>query len=501
MVVYGHTPVPEAEWLNRTINIDTGCVFGGRLTALRYPETRTGLRRRARSDLLRAGEAVPRPDRGGAGARPPSSGTTICSTSTTCSASGSSRRGCTAQVTIREENAAAALEVMSRFAADPQWLDLPAADDVAVRDQREPEACWSTRPRRSPTTATRASPQVVCEEKHMGSRAVVIVCRDEDAARRALRRRRTRRGIVLHPHRPALLRRRRARGASSSSGCARPSPARRALGRARTDWVCLDCELMPWSAKAQELLRDAVRRRRRGRGAACSARRSRCSGTRRPRAGPRARTSARARSAAARTWRPLTSTAYRRYCWPVESLDDLQAGAVPPAGHRGQGPRRPGPRLAHGDARAALPRDDALLLATPYRVVDVDRRRQRGGGRRLVGGLPARGGEGMVVKPLEFVARGRRGSCSRPSSAAGASTCGSSTARSTRPPTNLERLRARGLAGEAVARAARVRPGHRGAGALRAERAAVPRPRVRLRRAGAGERAGRSTPRRPAVSE
>jgi protein phosphatase len=38
MVVYGHTPVAEAEWLNRTIDIDTGCVFGGKLTALRYPE-------------------------------------------------------------------------------------------------------------------------------------------------------------------------------------------------------------------------------------------------------------------------------------------------------------------------------------------------------------------------------------------------------------------------------------------------------------------------------
>ena len=38
MVVYGHTPVPEAEWLNRTINVDTGRVFGGSLTALRYPE-------------------------------------------------------------------------------------------------------------------------------------------------------------------------------------------------------------------------------------------------------------------------------------------------------------------------------------------------------------------------------------------------------------------------------------------------------------------------------
>src|SRR5437868_15264502 len=38
MVVYGHTPVPEPEWLNRTINIDTGCVFGGKLTGLRYHE-------------------------------------------------------------------------------------------------------------------------------------------------------------------------------------------------------------------------------------------------------------------------------------------------------------------------------------------------------------------------------------------------------------------------------------------------------------------------------
>jgi polynucleotide kinase-phosphatase len=37
-VVYGHTPVAAAEWVNRTINIDTGCVFGGRLTALRYPD-------------------------------------------------------------------------------------------------------------------------------------------------------------------------------------------------------------------------------------------------------------------------------------------------------------------------------------------------------------------------------------------------------------------------------------------------------------------------------
>jgi protein phosphatase len=37
-VIYGHTPVAEPEWLNNTMCIDTGCVFGGKLTALRWPE-------------------------------------------------------------------------------------------------------------------------------------------------------------------------------------------------------------------------------------------------------------------------------------------------------------------------------------------------------------------------------------------------------------------------------------------------------------------------------
>ena len=41
LVAYGHTPVAEPTWLNRTVNIDTGCVYGGHLTALRYPELET----------------------------------------------------------------------------------------------------------------------------------------------------------------------------------------------------------------------------------------------------------------------------------------------------------------------------------------------------------------------------------------------------------------------------------------------------------------------------
>ena len=38
LVVYGHVPVKQATFVNNTIDIDTGCVFGGQLTALRYPE-------------------------------------------------------------------------------------------------------------------------------------------------------------------------------------------------------------------------------------------------------------------------------------------------------------------------------------------------------------------------------------------------------------------------------------------------------------------------------
>jgi protein phosphatase len=84
----------------------------------------------------------------------------------------------------------------------------------------------------------------------MGSRAVVVVCRDEDARERfgvdgeiGIVYTRTGRRFFNDARWRRLLDRVRA------------ALTRRALGRARHDWVCLDCELMPWSAKAQELLR------------------------------------------------------------------------------------------------------------------------------------------------------------------------------------------------------------------------------------------------------
>ncbi|MDQ2771293.1 MAG: AAA family ATPase [Bacteroidota bacterium] len=146
MVVFGHTPVPDAEWLNNTIDLDTGCVFGGRLTALRYPERELvavpaaqvycepvrPLNYRSRSTTSSADFIVRDPD-----GNP--NDVNGAETRTTESALQSAQheqddlldiRDVTGKqfietrlmrgVTIREENAVAALEVMSRFALHPK---------------------------------------------------------------------------------------------------------------------------------------------------------------------------------------------------------------------------------------------------------------------------------------------------------------------------------------------------------------------------------------------
>ena len=129
-----------------------------------------------------------------------------------------------ANVTIREENAVAALEIMSRFAANPKWLIYlpPTMSPCETSDQdgflEYPTEAFSYY--RSQGVA-----QVVCEEKHMGSRAVVIVCRDEQAAQERFRHRRRGRDR-LHPHGPSFLHR-------SGPGDAVPRPDSGGYGRQR----------------------------------------------------------------------------------------------------------------------------------------------------------------------------------------------------------------------------------------------------------------------------
>ena len=101
--------------------------------------------------------------------------------------------------------------------------------------------------------------------------------------------------------------------------------------------------------------------------------------------------------------------AYRQYCWPVASLTDLKLAPfhlLASEGHVHTGKNH----AWHMDTLANVCREDpALLLATPYKLVDVTDPSSVEGGIDWWTDLTGRGGEGMVVKPLDFILRGRRG--------------------------------------------------------------------------------------------
>ena len=120
VVVYGHTPVPEAEWLNNTIDIDTGAVFGGSLTALRYPERDLVSVKALATYYEPARPFLARDDRAPRLTAQQENDDVLDLADVTGKRQVETRLA--GRVTIREENAAAALEVMSRFAVDPRWL-------------------------------------------------------------------------------------------------------------------------------------------------------------------------------------------------------------------------------------------------------------------------------------------------------------------------------------------------------------------------------------------
>ena len=174
MVVYGHTPVPAAEWLNGTINIDTGCVFGGKLTALRYPE----------QELV----SIPAASTYAAPIRPltPAVDTTLTAQQQHDDVLDiddvlGKRRIHTRlipSITIREENAIAALEMMSRFAANPKWLIYLPPTMSPSATTKEPGLLEHPKQAFDYYRKQHIG-QLVCEEKHMGSRVVVIVCQGQ----------------------------------------------------------------------------------------------------------------------------------------------------------------------------------------------------------------------------------------------------------------------------------------------------------------------------------
>ena len=397
MVVYGHTPVPEAVWLNRTICIDTGCVFGGRLTALRYPE---GELVSVAPDQTYYEPVKPfAADKPAEAAREP---TDLDLEDVVGKRIIEARLAGT--VTVREENAIAALEVMSRFAVDPRWLVyLPPTMSPTATSDREgllehPHEAFS---------AYRATgvEHVICEEKHMGSRAIVVACRDEATASRR---------FSIDSATPGCIYTRTGRPFFSDPATEHAflAKVRHAIGAAGlwdelgSDWLVFDCELLPWSAKAEELLRRQY--------AAVGA-----SGSRAVRAESEAVRSARSRGVDVGTLADHLVeridmvegfvAAYGRYCWPTETLDDLKLAPFQVlAGERETFALRN--HSWHLEMLGRLCDTDATTFR-PTQTVSVELDDQDSVEQAVTWWeeLTAGGGEGIVVKPYNVVHRGPKG--------------------------------------------------------------------------------------------
>lgn len=383
MVVYGHTPVVEAQWLNNTICIDTGCVFGGSLTALRYPE----------KELV----SVPaervycepvRPLEPSADDRPSEddglldAGDILGRQFVSCPGFGT--------ILIPHENASAALEVMSRYAADPRWLAYLPPTMSPVESSPRAGVLEHTDEALS-YFASAGVPQVVAEEKHMGSRAVLVVGRDEDAIARRFGVPRSL-GVILSRTGRRFFTGDEARWERGL--LERTSTALMASGfweKLKTDWTILDAELLPWSAKAQALLKRQF---------APVAAASQCL---RPveqllrQAGAEAwadRWKAKAEAAEA------YSAAYNQYCWPVSSLEDYKVAPFVILAVEGELTSDRGHAWHMETLAEVCAQDPGVLRATPWRAFQTDSPADAAALAEWWESLTAEGGEGLVVKPM-----------------------------------------------------------------------------------------------------
>jgi polynucleotide kinase-phosphatase len=398
-VVYGHTPVPEATWLNSTICIDTGCVFGGKLTALRYPERELV--------SVPAGRVYYEPARPLDVTHPPSASPgrasqTELSTSDVLGKRIVQTRLTGGSVTIRAENAAAALEVMSRFAIDPRWLVYLPPTMSPTTTASEPGLLEHPAQALSAYRSAGIA-EVVCEEKHMGSRAVVVACADSAAAQRRFGMAsagaiftRTGRPFFSDPATEAEL----------LGRVTKALDAAELWTELQTDWLILDCELLPWSAKAGELLRTQYAP------VAAAARAALDAGLELTQAAVTRGVDAAglaARLAERRAHAALFADAYRRYCWPVNGVSDLRLAPFQILASE-QAVHALRPHSWHLEVIGRLcDRDPATFRRTAAITVQLGDAASEAAAIAWWRALTEGGGEGMVVKPADVVHRSARG--------------------------------------------------------------------------------------------
>jgi protein phosphatase len=393
-VVYGHTPVPEANWVNGTICIDTGCCFGGKLTALRWPEMELVSVPAARTYY----EPV-RPL-----AAPPATGESHGLHLDLADVLGKQviETRDFGFVTIREDNGAAALEVMSRWAVDPRWLiHLPPTMSPCETSSEEG---WLERPEEAfAYYRSRGVGEVVAQEKHMGSRALVVLARTLEVAEERFGIAGGERGAVTS----RTGRRFFADPALEAAFLHRIDAAMEASGlweELASGWVLWDAEIMPWSLKAQAL----VDRQYAPVGAAAVAGLEALEGglaaalARGVAVGDLAERSG-ARLANARRFRD----SYNRYVAPFAGIGDVRFAPFHLLASEG---------AVHADkdhlwhmarAHRLAAADPTLILATAHRRLDLRSDADVAEAVAWWEALTGAGGEGMVVKPLPFVARGK----------------------------------------------------------------------------------------------
>lgn len=391
-VVFGHTPVESPVWVNKTLCIDTGCVFGGSLTALRYPE-RTLVQVQAKETY--APHVRPPRNMGPAPDPTREKGVLDLEDVTGRRHIATRLRGL---ITVEAENNTAALETMSRFAVDPRLLPyLPPTMSPAKTSHKEgylehPEDALHYFAQQEVT-------QVICEEKHMGSRAVILLFKDASASTRMT-------GISEGPGGTVYTRTGRPFFSDESLEKDLLERLRGAMERAglweelETDWICLDAELMPWSAKARELLKRQYAPVGSAAKASFEALQTELSIAQ--------ERGLEVQNLAEKTERRLENTrgyiaAYRNYVWPVEGLEGCKLAPFHIMATEGRTHLDKDHEWHMKTISRLCAQDDQLFQKTRYKIVDPQDEASRQEAIHWWLELTGQGGEGMVIKPLQWL--------------------------------------------------------------------------------------------------
>ncbi len=405
-VVYGHTPVPTPEWLNRTIDIDTGCVFGGKLTALRYPEEELVSvdAKMVYSEPVRPVVAV-----GDQLSHQHAYDDVLDVADVTGKRIVQTRLR--HNITLQEENSIAALEVMSRWAINPKWLvylpptmapcgtselsDFLEHPDQAINYYRK-----------------RGVKKLVCEEKHMGSRAILIICKHNNVVKERF-------GLITDAIGVCYTRTGRNFFTNPELESQFLSRVQRALTECdfwtqhNTDWVCLDAELMPWSAKAQSLLKDQYASVSAAANHSLPAAEAALTAFVNRGLGDTAEKLLEKISFKSTSIEKYTR-AYQNYCWSVTSVEDYKLAPFHIMATEGS---------VHTDKthdwhmkhiKTICEADPTTFRVTPYKVIDTDEAASIQTAVQWWLELTAKGGEGMVVKPFDFIVQSAKGELLQP---------------------------------------------------------------------------------------